>query len=127
MNKCRYKRAFLYDADFLVVSIQRDDVKNQAVVVAIMIFASSAALADTGRYTATLAQPLATKKDLIVNGNMFRCEGSTCILVSHPADPGSLHTCRALQHQVGVLTAYGVAGDEFDAAKLAQCNSPNSF
>jgi hypothetical protein len=105
----------------------RPDAKNLALIVAIMILASTAALADTSRYTATLAQPLAAKKELIVNGNMFRCEGSTCILVSRPADPGSLHTCRALQRQVGVLTAYGVAGDEFDATKLAQCNAPNSF
>jgi hypothetical protein len=105
----------------------RPDTKNLALLVAVMILANATAFADTGRYTATLAQPLATKKELIVNGNMFRCDGSTCILVSRPDDPGSLHTCRALQHQVGVLTAYGAAGVEFDAAKLAQCNAPNAF
>jgi hypothetical protein len=105
----------------------RPDAKNLALIVATMILANATALADTSRYTATLAQPVGAKKELIVNGNMFRCDGSTCILVSRPADPGSLHTCRALQHQVGVLIAYGAAGDEFDAAKLAQCNAPNSF
>ena len=110
----------------MVVSM-RPDAKNLALIVAIMILASTAALADTSRYTATLAQPLAAKKDLIVNGNMFRCDGSTCLLVSTPKDAGSVHTCRALQHQVGTLTAYGTDADKFDAAKLAQCNAANSF
>ena len=101
--------------------------KKIAFVVGILILVSTAALADTGRYVATLAQPLAAKKNLIVNGNMFRCEGSTCTLVSDPKDAGSVHTCRALQHQVGTLAAYGTEGDKFDAAKLAQCNAANSF
>jgi hypothetical protein len=105
----------------------RPDVKNLALIVTIMILASATALADTGRYTATLAQPLAAKKELFVNGNMFRCDGATCILVSNPKDPASVHTCRALQHQVGTLTAYGAEGKPFDAAKLAECNAPNSF
>src|SRR5580658_8047918 len=105
----------------------RADMKKIAFVVGIVILVGTAALADTGRYTATLAQPLAAKKDLIVNGNMFRCEGSTCILVSDPKDAGSVHTCRALQHQVGTLASYGTEGDKFDAAKLAQCNAANSF
>lgn len=100
--------------------------KNLALISAVML-ASTAALADNSLYSATLAQPLAAKKELIVNGNMFRCDGSICILVSHPVDAGSVHTCRALQHQVGALTAYSVAGKTFDAAKLAECNAANLF
>jgi hypothetical protein len=103
------------------------DMKKMSFVVGIVILVSTGALADTGHYTATLAQPLAAKKNVIVNGNMFRCDGSTCVLVSSPKDAGSVHTCRALQHQVGTLAAYGTEGDEFDAAKLAQCNAANSF
>ena len=98
-----------------------------AFAVGIVILGSSAASADTGRFSATLTQPLAAKKDVIVSGNMFRCEGSTCILISDPKDAGSVHTCRALQHQVGTLAAYGTDADKFDAAKLAQCNAANSF
>jgi hypothetical protein len=105
----------------------RRDAKNLALIEAIMILASAAALADTSRYTATLARPMAAKKEFIVNGNMFRCDGATCILVSNPKDASSMHTCRALQHQVGTLTAYGVEGKPFDAAMLAQCNAPNLF
>jgi len=101
--------------------------KKIAFVVGIVVLGGTAALADAARYTATLAQPLAAKKDVIVNGNMFRCDGSTCLLVSTPKDAGSVHTCRALQHQVGTLAAYGTEGDKFDAAKLAQCNAANSF
>ena len=103
------------------------DMKKIAFVVVIVVLGSTAALADPGRYTATLTQPLAAKKELIVNGNMFRCDGSTCLLVSTPKDAGSLHTCRALQHQVGTLAAYGTEADKFDATKLAQCNAANSF
>jgi hypothetical protein len=110
----------------MVISM-RSYAKNLTLFMAIMILASATALADTSRYTATLAQPVAAKKELIVNGNMFRCDGATCILVSNPKDAASMHTCRALQHQVGTLTAYGVEGKPFDAAMLAQCNAPNSF
>ena len=110
----------------LVVSMG-PDVKNIALIVTIMILANATALADTSRYTATLAQPVAAKKEFMVHGNMFRCDGSTCLLVSTPKDAGSLHTCRALQHQVGTLAAYGTEADKFDAAKLAQCNAANSF
>jgi len=98
-------------------------VKTLALIAAMMILASTTALADTSRYTATLAQPVAAKKEFIVNGNMFRCEGSTCALVSNPIDAASVHTCRALQRRVGTLTAYGAEGTPFDAAKLAQCNA----
>jgi hypothetical protein len=105
----------------------RPDVKNVALIVTIMILGNATALADTSRYTATLAQPVSAKTDFIVNGNMFRCDGSTCILVSTPADAASVHTCRALQRKVGTLTAYGAEGTPFNAAKLAQCNAPNSF
>ena len=97
--------------------------QNPTLIVATMILASAAALGDTSRYTATLAQPLAAKKTFIVNDNMFRCDGSTCILVSTPIDAGSVRSCRALQREVGTLTAYVADGKPFDADKLAKCNS----
>jgi hypothetical protein len=103
----------------------RPDLQNSIMIVATMMLASTAALGDTGRYTATLAQPLAGKKEFIVNGNLFRCDGSTCILASKPTDAGSVRSCRAVQHEVGTLTAYVADGKPFDADKLAKCNSPH--
>lgn len=97
--------------------------QNLTLIVATMILTSAAALGDTSGYTATLAQPLAAKKTLIVNDNMFRCDGATCILVSRPVDASSVRSCRELQRQVGTLTAYVAEGKPFDADKLAKCNS----
>jgi hypothetical protein len=103
----------------------RPDLKNSTLIVATMILASTAALGGTGGYTATLAQPVAGKKEFIVNGNLFRCEGSTCVLTSKPVDAGTVRSCRAVQREVGTLTAYVADGKPFDADKLAKCNSPN--
>jgi hypothetical protein len=108
-----------------MVTPVRSELQNSTLIVASMILASTAALGDTGRYSATLAQPLAAKKEFIVNGNFFRCQASTCVLVSTPADAGSVRNCRAVQREVGTLTAYVADGKTFDADKLAKCNSPN--
>jgi hypothetical protein len=102
----------------------RLDLQISTLIVATMMLASTAALGDTGRYAATLAQPLAGKKEFIVNGNLFRCEGSTCVLASNPVDAGTVRSCRAVQREVGTLTAYVADGKPFDADKLAKCNSP---
>jgi hypothetical protein len=100
----------------------RFDVQKRILIVSAMIFASGAAFGDAG-YTATLAQPLTQKKEFIVSGNLFRCDGTTCNLGSNPVDAGSLHVCRAVQREVGALTAYVAAGKPFDADKLAKCNA----
>jgi hypothetical protein len=102
----------------------RLDVKNLALIAVIMSLASASAIAES-HYSATLAEPVAAKMEFVVNGNLFRCEGSTCILASTPADVLSVYTCRALQRKVGALVAYGAEGSQFDAAKLARCNAPN--
>jgi len=87
-----------------------------------MAFVSSIAVAQTGQYTATLAQPLAEKKEFVTDGNIWRCEGSTCVLASVPADPASVRTCHALARRAGKLTAYGSQERPFDSSKLAACN-----
>jgi hypothetical protein len=97
--------------------------QNPTLIVAAMILASTAALGANNLYTATLAQPLTQKKEFIVNGNSFRCDGSTCILNSTPIDAGSIRTCRDLQREVGTLTAFVAGGKPFDADKLAKCNA----
>jgi hypothetical protein len=106
----------------LVVSM-RLDVKSLSLGV-IMSSAGAFALAES-HFSATLAQPVAAKEEFVVNGNLFRCEGSACILVSTGVDALSVYTCRALQRKVGALVAYGAEGSQFDAAKLARCNAPN--
>jgi hypothetical protein len=98
-------------------------VKNLNLIAAAVLSVSSAAVAQTSHFTATLAQPLAEKKELIANGNIWRCEGSTCILISVPEDPGSIRSCHALKRQTGELTAYGPKAKPFEADKLAMCNS----
>jgi hypothetical protein len=99
------------------------DVRNLTLIVATIILAGSA-VAGTSGYSATLAQPLTAKKELIVQGNAFRCNASTCNLVSQPTgDAGGLSVCRALQRQVGTLTSYVVDGKPFDSERLAKCNS----
>lgn len=97
---------------------------NPTIVVISMILAGTTALAGTNRYAATLAQPLAAKKEILTNHNAWLCEGSTCVLASHPDTPDSVRTCRELQRAVGTLTAYGIEGNPFDATKLAACNAP---
>ena len=97
--------------------------KYQSLAMACLIFASTAAIAQSGRYTATLVQPLAARKDVIANGNLWRCEGSTCTLTSVPQEPFSVRSCLLLQRQTGELSAYGVKDKAFDAERLAQCNA----
>ena len=87
-----------------------------------MALASGIAAAQTGQYTATLAQPLAEKKEFIIDRNIWRCQASTCVLASAPADPASVRTCHALERRAGKLTAYGSSDRPFDSAKLATCN-----
>jgi|SRR5277367_5890664 len=91
--------------------------------VAMLILASTASLADGGHYTATLVQPIAAKKEVIANGNVWRCDASICVLASTPKDADSLGTCRELRREVGVLSAFGREEKPFDADKLAKCNT----
>jgi hypothetical protein len=96
--------------------------KNRALFLIVPLLASGSALAASDHYTATLAQPLDKKKELIVEHNVWRCEASTCILVSSPVDADSINSCRHLERQVGALTGYGATGKPFDDKKLATCN-----
>jgi hypothetical protein len=89
----------------------------------VLILASTTVFAADG-FVATLAQPLAVKKEIIIENNLFRCEGSTCLLVSQSAAADTVAICRALQHKVGHLTGYVAGGKTFDADRLAKCNAP---
>jgi len=88
-----------------------------------MIFAVSISFAGPGRYTATLAQPLAKKKEIIANGNAWVCDGATCTLRSAPLRADSVVTCRELRREAGAVTSYGKEGLQFSAAQIESCNS----
>ena len=87
-----------------------------------LALASAAGFAGTGRYTATLAQPLAKHKEVVGDHNVWKCTEATCILTSAPSDVDGVSSCKELRRQVGTLTAYGAEDKQFDAAKLARCN-----
>jgi hypothetical protein len=94
------------------------------ILIATAVLVAGVAVADTSGYSATVAQPQTVKKEFMIHGNLFRCDGSTCNLVSHPTnDAGDLTMCRALQREVGTLTAYVAAGKPYDSDRLAKCNS----
>jgi hypothetical protein len=103
---------------------QGDSILRNLTLIAVAMIMAGAAVADTAGYSATVAQPQTAKKEFIIHGNLFRCDGSTCTLVSHPTnDAGDLTTCRALQREVGTLTSYVAGGKPFDSDRLAKCNS----
>jgi hypothetical protein len=98
-------------------------VRYPILMAAAALFASTAVVGQTSGYTATLAQPIPAKKEFIAIGNIWRCEGTSCVLVSVPENPSSVRSCHALERQAGALTAYGAPGQSFDADKLAKCNA----
>jgi hypothetical protein len=87
------------------------------------VIVASTAVADTDRVVATLGQPLAANREIILDADIFRCQASTCILASHSSGAGTVDICRALQRKVGPVVAYVVEGKPFDADKLAKCNA----
>jgi hypothetical protein len=98
-------------------------VKNTSLAFSSIILISLAAAAAEERYTATLAQPVAARKQVVIDYNIWRCEGSSCVLVSRPNDINAIRNCHELRRQVGAVTAYGKEGDQFDPDKLAKCNA----
>ena len=87
------------------------------------VLALSPAMAASATYTATLANPLTEKKQVVANSSFFRCEGTSCVLASSPTDAGSVSTCRKLARSVGEIKSYGLESAPFDAEKLARCNA----
>ena len=96
-------------------------IRASFLILASLMVASAASAAD--QYTATLAAPVKDKVDIIAESNLFRCEGTTCTLVSKPLDAASVSTCRRLARQVGEVKAYGTPSAQFDADKLSRCNA----
>jgi hypothetical protein len=105
-----------------ILLIERIHVRN-LLPIALTMFVAAPALADSNANVATLAVPLTAKKEIIIGANMFRCEGTSCVLVARAADADTLGTCHALARKVGSFSAYVAAGKPFDADKLAKCNA----
>ena len=97
-------------------------IKLTSIVFASLVVASVAS-AEPVQCTATLAEPVAKSTDVIVDSDLFRCEATTCTLVSAPTNAGSVSTCRKLAHQFGEVTAFGSSRSPFDAEKLTRCNA----
>ena len=87
------------------------------------VLSGSIAIGQTSRVSATLAEPLPTNKELVANSNAWRCQGSSCLLVSTPNDPFSVRSCHELARLTGTITAYGTESRQLDADKLAKCNA----
>jgi hypothetical protein len=86
-------------------------------------FLAAAVLADSNPNVATLSTPVTAKREIIIGANMFRCEGTTCVLVARAADADTVSTCHTLTLKVGSVSAYVASGKPFDADKLAKCNA----
>ena len=97
-------------------------VSSLKLIVASLVFVTTAAVAQKGHYTATLVQPLSAGKEVVANDNLWRCAGSICTLISGPRNADSIGSCHTLQKKVGALSAYGGPDNSFDADKLAKCN-----
>ncbi len=89
----------------------------------VSLLAASVAVAQKAHFGATLAQPVEGTKDVVANGNLWRCFGANCTLVSEPKNANAIASCRILRKKVGTLSAYGDAVNAFDADKLNKCNT----
>jgi hypothetical protein len=96
---------------------------RKLMMMTLAIVLAGTAVAGSGRFVATLAQPVATNQDIFLEGNIFRCEASTCVLISESVAAETIGVCHALKRKVGPLTAYVAAGKPFDAGRLGKCNS----
>jgi hypothetical protein len=84
---------------------------------------STVAVAQSAGFTATLAKPLPTKMQIIAEGNVWRCEGTACVLVSAPTNAFSTRACHRLANKVGEITVYAGPGQSLETDKLAKCNA----
>lgn len=96
-------------------------IRSVSFIIAVAASFGTAYAAQT--YSATLDKPVAAKIEVLAESNLFRCEGSTCTLVSAPIDAGSPTTCRRLAREVGPLKSYGTEKSQFSAEDLARCNA----
>ena len=70
-------------------------------------------------FSAELAEPT-DETTPIAGGQVFRCEGTTCIGPRSGDRP--LRVCRDLQREVGTIASFTVDGEAMSESALANCN-----
>jgi hypothetical protein len=84
-------------------------------------FASSAVAAPA--VVAKLQAPLEARKKPVAGDAVFVCEADGCTAANPSGATASVSGCRQLVRVVGPVSSFGSEGKEFDADKLARCNS----
>lgn len=80
------------------------------------------ALADT-QIVATLQQPIAAKKQFVVNGNIWDCEGTTCVASNVPIQNFGASVCRDVAKRVGLVAEFKNDAKTLEPASLDRCNT----
>ncbi len=74
-----------------------------------------------GAYVASLAHPLEAPKQQILDGALWRCEGSTC---SAPASGGrAVLACNRIARTFGEVARFETPRGELTAEDLTRCNA----
>jgi hypothetical protein len=81
----------------------------------------TAQAASAGSYTVALLAPLDTAKREIIEGAVWRCEGTRC---SAPADGGrAMAVCGKVARKFGPVARFASPQGELSAEQLARCNA----
>jgi len=80
----------------------------------------TAAAAPAGAYAAVLTTPLAAPSQEIVDGAIWRCDGSRC---SAPADGARAQTvCMKVARKFGPVASFATPQGPLSAEQLTRCN-----
>lgn len=95
-------------------------------VFAVACLAASLSLATNalaqGPVTATLAQPVA-KKQFVVNGAIWDCEGTSCVAYNMPGQTFGPSQCHDVAKHAGLVTAFKNDAKTLQQASLDVCNT----
>lgn len=82
---------------------------------------TSPAHAATGGYSVSLAAPLEAPRQEIINGVLWRCEGSSCVAAADGSSPAN--ACARVVKKFGAVASFAAGGRELAADKLQRCNA----
>lgn len=94
-----------------------------AVVGTFASFAATAtpAYAATTGYSVALAAPLDAPRQEIINGVLWRCEGTSCVAAPDGSSP--VNACTRVAKKFGPVASFSLAGRPLAADKLEKCNA----
>jgi len=76
------------------------------------------------RVEAKLAQPVAAPVEKIVDGRIWKCDGSLCVGATSLSTAQPLkRECQRAARELGAFVAYKSGGRELDEAGLKACNA----